>query len=177
MAVIKPLIFTSIADAECDVNRPTSEEVVRKMIQNANMLGAMVPVGKINCVALNQLGVTVPNTDVWQLANGDQITHPSSPITTVNPVNRFTPNFVGVYFRGASSTTVNGIGGAATVSLEHNHGGFTAFFGTPFIGEAEDEDEQPAYTTAHIHSISNDLSATEPLELAHQQVAVYLKIN
>lgn len=174
MAVIKPVFFNSIHDSEVNYTRPVSEETMRKMIQNCNMLAALAVIGSVRCVALNQQGVTVPNTDQWQAATGGQITHPQSPITSVGPTNRFTPDFTNRYIRGAAAPTVNGVGGAYTTNLEHDHIASTDCVGL----SGEEGDEQPCYISGcHFHTIDNDLSATEPLEVAYQQVATYLKIN
>lgn len=174
MAIVKPVIFTPVEDAECVRNRPVSEEVVRKLIQNSNMLAALAVIGSLRTIALNQAGVVAPNTDQWQLSDGSQIVHPQSPITSITPTNRFTPDFTGKYIRGAFSTTVNNVGGAPSVNLSHFHG-----VGSVCVGlSGEEGDEQNAYGNGcHSHSIFNDLDPAEILELAHQQIAVYLKIN
>ncbi len=173
MAITKPLIFTPIEDIEVSFNRPVSEETIRKMIQNANMLSLLALVGSIRCVALNQHGVTTPSTDQLQLATGSQITHPQSPITSISPTDRFTPNFQNVYPRGAANDSDNGTGGTYTTDLSHYHQ--TDFYHQFAYGE--NGDEQKAYIGGHDHTISVDLNSEEPLEVAHQEVAIYLKIN
>lgn len=173
MAITRPVVFTPIEDIEVTRNHTVSEELVRKMIQNSNLLGALAVIGSIRCMAINQPGVSSPSTDVWQLATGSQITQPQSPITSVGPFDRFTPDFTNVYIRGAMDDTANNIGGAYTVDLSHTHT-IGARNGTA-IGE--EGDEQQAYAPGHSHGVNNGLPDNEPLEPAHQEVATYLKIN
>lgn len=176
MAVTKPLIFTSVEDAEVVANNSVSEETVRKMIQNSNLLASLALIGTIRTVALNQPGASAPNGDIFQLANGGEITHPQSPLATVIPTNRFTPDLLNKYLRGAADDTNNNSGGSPTVNLQHDHGGNTATVSAPPLG-AEGGDRYGYDPLTHLHTISDDMSTTEPNEVAHQEVAVYLKIN
>ena len=179
MAIIKPVIFTSVEDAEVTRNRPVAEETVRKLIQNANMLGALAAIGSIRCVQINMIGGGAPDSDQWQLCDGGEITHANSPLATSGFTNRYTPNFQNTYIRGANNTTSNPPGGSSTVNLQHNHS-----IGTVASSQIADEkrlfvpSDTDAYQPAnHNHGINNDLSSGEPLDPAHQQVGVYLKIN
>lgn len=173
MAVIRPVIYTPIEDIEVLRNRTVSEEVVRKMIQNCNMFKALAPVGTIRCIALNQLGVMTPSADQWQQADGSEITNPISPIGTLLPDQRYTPDLRNVYLRGSADDSSNTPGGGYTVDLQHSHSS-GVLVGTGF---GEEGTEQQAYHLNHGHAIPPDLSVTEPLEPAHQEVAVYIKIN
>ena len=175
MAIIKPVIFTSVEDAEVTRNRPVAEETVRKLIQNANMLSALTAIGSIRCVQINMIGGDAPDTDQWQLCDGGEITHANSPLATSGFTSRYTPNFTSKFIRGANNTTANPAGGNSSINLSHNH----------VIGQVNsvqlvdgDTDNRPAYDPPnHNHGMNNDLSPSEPLDLAHQQLGVYLKIN
>lgn len=174
MAIVKPVIFTSINDAETARGAPVTAETIRKMIQNSNMLSALAVIGSIRHVAINRPGVTTPNTDQWQGADASEITHLSSPLASVGPLLRFTPDFRNLYLRGAAAPTVNNTGGSYTVNLEHSHsiGGVCG----PVNGE--EGSEQRGYPGGcHTHTLGNDLSPTEPLEVYFYQIATYLKIN
>lgn len=175
MAIIKPVIFTSIEDIEVYKDRPVSEEVVLKLIRNCNMLAELVPIGLVRPVALNQPGAEVPSTDQFQLCDNSEITHALSPLKSNPPYteNR-TPSLVDRYPRGAADESNNPIGGSPTVNLSHTHDiqGIDA----PYRN-SEKGNKQNAYDTSHTHTVANDLNAAEPLEMAHQQVAFYIKIN
>lgn len=172
MAVTIPVVFTPIPDAEVKSKRSVTEETIRKMIQNVNMLGKLALIGSVRAIQLNQAGVQAPDSTIWQLMNGTEITNPNSPLRSVGLTLRFTPNMTSRYVRGASTDSANSSGGAATVNLSHFHD--TGAIGGETNGE---EGEEKTARLVHTHPISADLSAAEPLELAHQRLAFYLKIT
>lgn len=172
-----PDIFTEILDSEVGFERPCSEEVKRKIAQDLNFLSQLALIGSITPLALNQPGVSSPEPTVHQLCDGSEITNATSPLRTMGIDMRFTPDMRNRYLRGANAGTVlgNELGGAATLNLAHAHGGFTGAFAHAILGEEGNDNTVPANN--HAHPISSDLSAMEPLEPAHQQIAYYLKIN
>jgi hypothetical protein len=182
MSVIVPPIYTPIDDQEVSYKRPVSEETVRKLCQNINLLGSLAIIGSIRAVALNQPGVPVPATDQFQLCDGAKITDPVSPLRSVIGTDRFAPNLKDKYIRGAANATTNTdtgdlpSGGSATRDLSHTHttGNVCSPFG--IIGDAGTE--RRAYETAcHNHGVDADLTTPDPIELGHQQIAFFLKIN
>jgi hypothetical protein len=177
MSVIVPIIFTPIEDIEVSFERPNSEEILRKLSQNINMLGKLAIIGSIRAIALNQQGVLSPDSIQWQRADGSEITEGTSPLRTTGITNRFTPDMRDRYIRGAdaSTTIFNELAGNALVNLRHAHTGITG--GATFATVGEEGNEQRAAGPAHTHSISPELSSTEPLEVANQQIDMYLKIT
>lgn len=178
MSVVKPPIFSGFVDAETRLNGPVSEELVRKMIHNCNLLGDLALIGSIRHIQLNQAGVVTPNPDIWQMCDGGEITNQYSPLSTVVPTNRYTPDMRSRLVKGAPFTFAEGNDGAATVNLNHAHGGNTGTFHGGI--DAESGNDVYGYEGAqynHDHTIDPSLSAAEPLEVAHQRLAVYLKIN
>lgn len=173
MAITVPIIFTEIQDAEVKYKRSVNEETVRKMVQDVNMLGKLAPIGTVRAIQLNQTGVQAPDSTIWQLMDGTEITYPASPLRSVGLTLRFTPNMVGRYPRGAATDSVNNSGGSPTVNLSHDHGG-TGSVGGDIRGEEGDE---KTARVDHSHPINSDLSGAEPLEPAHQRLAFYLKIT
>jgi len=175
MAITKPPIFTSIEEAEVSFPRPVSEETVRKMIQNANMLAELAKIGSIICIQVNAQGVTAPSTDIFQIADGGQITHPISPLTPISPATAFTPDMKERFIRGAFTQLSNPASSVPeTVNLNHSHG--VGQVCGPIVGE--EGDERHGYENGcHSHGMSSDLNSAEPLDPAHIQVAMYLKIN
>jgi hypothetical protein len=172
MAITIPIVFTEMQDAEIKYNRSISEETCRKMAQNVNLLGKLAPIGCVRAIQLNQLGVQAPDTTIWQVMDGSEITLPQSPLRTMGLIQRFVPDMTGRYPRGANAVGVNNYGGNATVNLSHSHS--TGGSGGSVRGEEGDE---KTARLDHTHPISNDLSAAEPLEPAHQRLAFYLKIT
>lgn len=177
MAVVKPVMFTTIHDEEVSLNRPSQEELLRKFFQNLNMLSELAIIGSIEAFALNQPGVESPDASVFQLSDGSEITDPDSPLKTVGITNRFTPDMRSRYLRAADASTNAGneAGGDATVNLSHSHGGTTGVHSAGLAGEEGNDDV--AVSQHHAHPINADLNSAEPLDPAYQQVAFYLKIN
>ncbi|RYZ74567.1 MAG: hypothetical protein EOP09_00265 [Proteobacteria bacterium] len=179
MAVTRPAVFNSIDDKEVEFGRPVTEETVRKMIQNCNMLAALAPIGSMIHFNSRQPGVTqFPDPTIYQISNGGEITEATSPLRSIGEDLRFTPDMRNRYVRGAPSLAACGYGGNATVDLSHDHGGITGLTFAPVT--ANDGNERRSWNAnfpGHDHPISSDLSTAEPLDVAHQELAVYLKIN
>lgn len=174
MAVVKPVMFTSIEDTEVAKDRPVSEELVRKMIQNCNLLGELAKIGSIQFVQINLDNAPQVNPDILQLANGGEITQVDSPLKTVVPTNRYTPDMKDKFVRGSPDLSNNTIGGSATTNLSHAHGTGDGGVG----GMVNDGDDSSTYNTPfHTHGVTAALSSAESLEPSHQQLAVYIRIN
>lgn len=174
MSVTKPVVFTSIEDAEVAYGKPVSEEVIRKMIQNSNLIGALCPIGSFRHMQINQPGAFPPNVKLWQMSDGTEITDPDSPLKSVVPTSRFTNDMRNNYVRGAPDEATNGFTGSATTDLSHSHDTGT----TCTAIDGEEGDERRGYATlCHNHDMARDLSTAEPLDVANQQLAIYVKIN
>jgi hypothetical protein len=173
--ITRPVMFTSIDDAEVQKDRPVSEEVVRKLVQNNNLLGALAAIGSIRHVQINLSGAPIVNPAIWQLADGTEITNVDSPLKSVTPFTRNTPDCRQRYVCGAPDESTNATGGSPSVNLSHTHGtGNACSFGQPI----DNNNDLGGYPQAcHSHTVSNDLNSAEPLEPAHQELAIYLKIN
>ena len=171
--IVVPAIFSPMIDAEVEYARSVSEETVRKLVQNANMLGQLMPLGTIRAIALNQPGVAVPSTTYFQLADGSEITNPLSILRSIGIALRFTPDLKSKYIRGAPNAVSNVVGGSASVNLAHMHGGFTGDLTGSIVGQ---EGTEKTGRVTHNHPINPDLNASEPLEPSHQVVAFYMKI-
>ena len=174
MAITVPAVYTPISDQEVKFNRPVTEETVRKLVRNSNLFGKLATPGQVVCVAHNIPGVQNPNPDFFQEADGSEITNEFSPLKTVVPDVRHTPDLTSLYIRGAPDRVSDGVGGQATVDLSHTHAIGDAVNG-PQINDGSDS---PNYITpTHNHDLAANLSASESLEPSHQQVAMYLQIN
>lgn len=177
MAVIYPNKMPVLNDEEFTVERPISMQAARKLAQAVNMLSQLVIPGQIRAYALNQIGVKSPDlTGQFQYSDGGEITDPNSPLRTIVPTSHYTPDMRDRFVRGADAGTTSGneAGGAATLNLLHTH--TTGGVSPPRGSDGEEGDEQMSGQD-HGHAISNDLSATEPLDPAHIKVAFFLKIN
>lgn len=174
MAITVPPIFSGILDNEVTYKHSVSEETVRKMVQNTNLLGKLSPIGSIRMIQFNAFGVHSPDPTLMQLCNASEIVDPNSPLRTMGIIQHFTPNLLGLYPRGAANALSNPTGGAPTVNLSHSHGGSTGSLEGSIVGE---EGEEKTARVNHSHPINPDLNGAEPLDPSHQVLAWYLKIN
>lgn len=171
-----PTVYTPIEDAEVAANAPASEETIRKMVQNMNMLLELCPIGSVQFIQINLQNAPTPNGNILQIMNGGEITNSESPLKSVAPFNRFVPNMTGRYVRAAPNENVIGprIGGDATVNLSHAHEILPALNGA----QCNDGNEVPDYDNFfHTHTSNFDLPSAEPLELSNQHVPAYMRIN
>jgi hypothetical protein len=173
MAAVRPVQFTDLYDEEFQENKPTSEETMRKLAQNMNMLRALLPIGMIKAYDINLPGVSIPDSDLFAYCDGSEIVAPNSPLNGAGTQN--TPDMTSRHLRGGSSSTTSGneAGGNATLDLTHTHTigdsndpGFTL----------EDGDQQPVGFATHTHDLAEDLALVN-LELKHKKVAFYLKLD
>lgn len=172
MAIVTPSRLIPISDAEVAFNTPVSEETVRKIGQNLNVMSALVPIGTVQAFAVAQPGVSSPSPDLWQVCDGAEITNPNSPLRTIGITTNFTPNLTSKFICGAPNTTSNGTLGTATLDLTHKHVGTT--------GDTDGLHNAVSGSTANIrdlhhHTIDDDLGVTN-LDPAHQEVLFYLKV-
>lgn len=181
MSVVVPVCFTELDSNELNINRPVSEETVRKLIQNINLLGQLAIIGSIRAIAVNTPGVPPPNTDQFQYCDGGEITNDFSPLRSTSGHTRTTPKIADKYLRGALNVDVNddtgdlAVGGFVTRDLSHTHNTANVFQN---VTVGEEGDERHAYNNrAHNHGIDADLNPADPIDLAHVQTAYYLKIN
>jgi hypothetical protein len=141
------------------------------------MLSELAVIGAVEAYATNQPGVLTPEPTVFQMADGGEITEPTSPLRTIIPTSRFTPDIRNRVMRGANASTTigNELGGAASVNLEHDHGGATG--AAAFAITVEEGTDGYAGPPSHFHVIADDLDAAEPLAPAHMKMNFFLKIN
>lgn len=173
MAITRPLIFTSVEDAEALRPNAVNEETVRKMVQNINLLGALAALASVRFIHLNLSGVVSPNANIWQEADGSKITNPFSPLTSIVPNEYFTPNIINKYPRGASDASTNTAGGSYTVDASHDHA--TTDVGHALVGQ--EGDERSGYLEPSHNHVIAVAPIIEPLEVSHQELGVYLKIG
>ena len=186
MPKVLPPTYTDIHDEEVALESPNSEHLKRKLVHNANNLGFLQPLGCIRLIQINQFGVTVPDSTVWQLCDGSEITNPLSPFRSIGITTHNVPNlgdaiapWDGMYLRSEAQQQVqNTIGGDHLYNLDHDHGGSTINFSgypIPFtFGESGDE-RRAAFT--HEHIIDPDLADDyEILSPRGYNVAPYMKV-
>lgn len=175
MAVTYPPVYSPVFDAEFDVESPVSEETVRKLIQNCNMLSLLACVGQVGMFQPNIPGCPPLSVIQFQFCDGNEITDTTSPLASSGGVTRNTPDLRGKYIRNAHNSTTNGSIGAATINLSHDHGTHTGSF--CFGAGPEGGSDYDSIPFCHTHTINADLNAAEPLNPAYIAYAFFLKIN
>jgi hypothetical protein len=177
MSATYPPVYSPFADAEFDLNAPVTEESVRKLAQNLNMLSKLAFIGSYRALHLGIPGVDVPSTAQFHYCDGSEILDTTSPLSTQGSTQHFTPNLINKYIVAAASTSANNTVGGDINNLAHNHTGFTG--GTEHqhtrIAEDGDKHDDPGYD--HNHTISSDLNAAEPINPAYLNLGYYIKIN
>lgn len=177
MAITNPVLYTPMLDEEVDVDRPVSEELVRKLFQNINLLLNLVPIGGVEVFNVNQVGVPEPSVTLFQYCNGDEITDATSPLASSGLSHYYTPDIRSKYVRGAdgSETLLTETGGNTTVNLAHDHTGFVGNV-TKAPGESFGFGGIYGGDLTHKHSLASALGSVT-LDLANFTVAYFLKIN
>lgn len=175
MSKTLPLVLTPVHDEEVELHSPNTELLKKKLVHNINQYGMTNTIGMIATVQVNQVGVTVPDSGVWQLCDGSEITNPLSPLRTQGLVTRYTPTYSDRFFRFSNDTTTNNQGGSQSFDLEHNHGGVTGDTYVPALsGESGNERNNHIL---HNHSISSDLADATNIDYpAALLLAPYMKI-
>lgn len=153
-----PPILTPMHDSEVRLSGPVHEELVRKIAQNLNFLGNLIPIGTIVFVEINKIGVTAPDESIWQLCDGSEITNASSPLRTVGLIQRFTPNLLGKHSRCSGDDSTNPTGGSYSYNFGHNHTGLTDI-NQPAPANAFEEDGPRRVGNTHVHGVSMDLTS------------------
>lgn len=172
-----PTVYTPFYDAEFDVESPVSEEVVRKMAQNINLLGKLACIGQIRMAQPNIPGAPVPSPIQFLFCDGTtEITDGTSPLSTVTTPN-FPPDFRNKYIRGAANSSTNSVVGANTANFAHNHGAATGQYDHTRFTHSVYMFWASFYKHRHV-GMTSDLSATQTLmDLGYMYLAIYLKIN
>lgn len=175
MSETTPPELTLMHQGEIDYQTPVHEEQIRKLIQNFNYLGVLIPVGTIIWFQLNQIGVNAPNASVWQLCDGSEITLPASPLKTIGINTRNVPNLLSKYPRPALNTTTNPTGGTQTYSVAHSHGGSTGG-DDPGGSQQYEAGGNRRHRVSHTHSIDEDLGDVTVDAPAWVKLVPYMKI-
>lgn len=154
-----------------DAGDLVSVEAFTEIANAINQLLDSCPLGACCPIATGIPGVPTPNPTIWQLANGDPITEPLSPLFGQNTIDMRDR-----YLKGANNNgEVGGYGGSNTVSVQHSHTGFTE----PVDPAELKGDNSNGYwsTIAHKHSITPDLPTAENFEPVHMTCFHYMRIR
>jgi hypothetical protein len=171
--IVRPVVYTQCLEEEFREEEPVDNETVQKLIQNTNLIRALLPIGQVKAYQINIPGVKIPPAYLYQLCDGGEITEPSSPLNGAGPQS--VPDMQGRYVRGGSAATNSGneAGGNATADLTHTHA--IGNVASPF-NKLEEGDEQLSGLDNHTHALTDDLSVRN-LDPAHLEVAMYFKIG
>lgn len=173
--IVTPPINTPIHDIETDYNSPINEETLHKLIYNNNWLLDLRPVGSIVFINTNQFGASTPDSAVYQICDGSEITHPNSPIRSFGLNQRFTPDLRGKYPRGANNWTTNPSGGTWDHNVAHAHstGGYSTIGNTITANKGNRRRRDQ-----HTHSIGSALTSPLTVETpAYIVYNAYMKIS
>lgn len=175
--IVRPVCYTDMYEEEFAGPAPVSEEVIRKMIQNVNLLRAIFPIGEIKAYQVNMPKVSIPLSTLFAYCDGGEITDNDTPLNGVG--TQFTPDMTNRYLRGGDSGTLPGneAGGSDTINLGHTH--VTGNAHNVNIN-TNNGDERDMGLLDHTHGVVSALDAVSiaaPNGLKHMQIAFYLRIN
>lgn len=172
MAAIRPVIFSESFEEEFQANRPVTEDTVKKLIQNANMLRALQPIAMVKAYQINMPGAKIPSSALYQYCDGAEIADFNSPLNGQG--SQTTPDMTGRFLRGGFSTDTLGTeaGGSKQIDLTHQHA--TSNYFNP--NELEEGDQRRGGEPNHSHGTEPDLGV-RALDPKHMQIAFYLKVN
>ncbi len=174
MSILTPVVISPIHNSETDYLSSINEETLHKLIANNNWLLDLRPIGSIVFINTNQAGASTPDSNVYQICDGSEITHPNSPIRSIGLNQRFTPDLRDKYPRGANSYVVNPIGGTWDHNVSHAH----STGGPSAIGGTIDTKGDRRRRDFHTHSISSALASTLVVETpAYIVYNAYMKIS
>jgi hypothetical protein len=174
MSLVRPNKFCQLTEEELSVERPVTEDTLRKLIYNSNMLRALMPIGMVKAYNVNIQGVSQPLSTIYEFCDGTEISDPNSPINGVG--QQFKPNMSGRFLRGgfASDTQLTEQGGTASPVLgSHNHTTNVVFDGG---NRLEAGGQRYAFEPFHNHAIFAD-TGTGVANPKHIVVGFYLKVN
>lgn len=169
MTATRPIEYTDLHVEEFDLNAPVSEETLRKLVQNFNMVRALMPVAQVKAYHVNLSGVPTPNALLYQYCDGSVITDPTSPVS-----GGTTPTMASCYLRGKSSGGSE-TGGGTTADATHGH--TTDVEDTYLRGHVlEEGNQRKSAQRAHVHDMPSTplVFSLNPL---YMQMCFYLRIN
>lgn len=174
--IVRPVVYSDCFEEEFAENATVSEDTVKKLIHNTNLLRALMPIGLLKAVHFNIPGSRIPPESIFQICDGAEITDPNSPLNGSSTQN--TPDMEDRLVRGGSDDTElgNEAGGNATADLTHTHatGNYVSAGGNNIL--AEGDNHFSAWPSHHHGNLTNGLS-TISLYPRHLKVAFFLKIN
>jgi hypothetical protein len=171
MAIQTPTIAQKLDTISLDYGSALAESTYKQMGQQVNRLIDCVPIGTIMMFAINQPGVSAPNPNLWQLANGAEITNPDSPLRTIGINVRYTPNLVDRFIYGSTTGGAGAYGGEATTDVNFGDpGSATSSVPDPVVSSGSNI--VGPYSPPHNHNFGTR-SNIPPYYTA----AFYLKIN
>ena len=174
MAVQTPASPIKLNDNQLDFGSTVAEATMKQIGQNVNQLIDSTPIGTIVAFAVNLNGVSLPNSDIWQLCDGSEITQADSPMRSQGIITNFTPDLTDRFIRGSSIGNQNQFAGADAFSTNVNATTDVQSGPTRGTDNGGDGDSLEG-AFAHAHNVSFNVSGdTVP---RHYTVAFYIKIN
>ena len=167
--------FQGIDNNITDFASIISQELATLIKGNIDYIQKSIPIGSIKPIMVNIPGVAAPDPNIWQECNGSEITNPNSPLRSTGSQQRFTPNMVDRYIRGATTPGESGSSaGSNNTTMSHNHTGVTEGHVSP---ENDDDGGARNVQWVHVHGIASDLTTPISMEPAFMIVKFFMKIQ
>lgn len=155
-----------------------SYNLAGSMKLNIDFLQGVCAVGMIAPILTGLPGVPEPDSNIWQLCDGSEITNENSPLRSLGANLHYTPNMIDRFVMmvkpgGQSSGTLGGENN--TFALRHNHGGYTGSVGTNGNGRHSHSQREAAFS--HNHTIAQDFIFAVNFEPPYYTVKFYMRIQ
>jgi hypothetical protein len=171
MGVTTPKTVKKFRDLEADFGTSQAQALFQKAAQTVNYINACVPVGKILLFHATQDNLPEGiDTRYWQKMDGSAVTNPLSPL-----FGQTLPDLRKRFWRHPTTgETVHTLGGANTIDLTHNHGGYTGY--TDDRDDFQmDNGEEKHEANVHRHSIANGSGVVSTIP-QYRELQVWVRI-
>jgi hypothetical protein len=181
MAITRPPALNELHVEDFDQNQPVTEDTIRKLIQNMNMLRALSPIGMVKAYHVEIPGVKLPDINLYNLCDGSNITASESPLFGFGATP--TPDMRDKFFCGKPAGGGPATGGNATLALEHTHATQNYNADVPGSQEYQEYDQQLGWRTKfhnHGNLPAGPLGPTSDgliLNPIHMKMCFYLRVN
>jgi hypothetical protein len=130
-----------------------SFDIAAILKNNVDLLSLIVPIGEVVPIMVGIPGVPTPDSNIWQLCDGSEITNENSPLRSIGAEIRYAPdlrdNFIKVPQSFGNCGEVGGL--SYTYIFRHNHAGVTGYYNSPTDVDPANDARQ--CSASHNHTI------------------------
>jgi len=176
MSLVLPPQYTDTHDEEVELTSPNTEQLKQKLVHNINYLGMLTAPGVIHLVQTNQIGVTIPDSGIWQQCDGSEITNPNSPLRSIGVENRFVPDIDERVIKASNFPSSTSTSGQYDFTGTHTHTISARVPSTDLGLTGEFGDDRRIHVKTHTHPLGDDLQNFTVNFPASFNLAAFMKV-